>query len=324
MGADAGPSAPSTVGVNQVHAIVVTYHPEPQKLSALVEAIAPQLEKVVIVDNGSPNLEEWLRDVGEPRGFELLLLGRNEGVAAAHNRGIARARTLGADAVLLLDQDSIPAPDMVRELRRALRRLEAAGKAVAAVGPCHIDERSHLQSPFVRFGVLKNQHLYCGTTPGDETVECDHLITSGTLIPVSSFDQVGGMDEGLFVDNVDTEWCFRAMSKGYSLFGVCSARMSHGVGDALREVWVPFSDAVVVHRPIRLYYAVRNHLLLYGRSYTPARWTMQDIPRLVYKAILFTTSIPPRLTNLSMMAKGLVDGARSKTGSYEHVRERDP
>jgi rhamnosyltransferase len=155
------------------------------------------------------------------------------------------------------------------------------------------------------------------SNPEHGTIECDHLITSGTLIPLSSLERVGGLDEGLFVDNVDTEWCFRAISKGYKLFGVCSARMSHAVGDALRETWVPYSDEVVIHPPIRLYYIIRNHLLLYGRASTPARWTIQDAPRLVFKAALFTTSISPRLKNLSMIVKGVWDGVRGQTGPYE-------
>jgi rhamnosyltransferase len=300
-------------------------------LSALLDTIAPQVEQVVLVDNGSVDQQPWLRGIGDQRRLELLLLDRNVGVAAAHNLGIARARTLGADAVLLLDQDSVPAPDMVAELRKALLALQRNGESVAAVGPCHLDQRTGAQSPFVRFGFFANEHLLCGrrleagsgkreadANPENRTIECDHLITSGTLIPISSLDGVGGLDEGLFVDNVDTEWCFRAISKGYKVFGACSARMSHAVGDTLRETWVPYSDEVVIHSPIRLYYIVRNHLLLYGRGYTPARWTIQDAPRLMYKAMLFTTSISPRRKNLSMIVKGLWDGARGETGPYEH------
>jgi rhamnosyltransferase len=301
---------------DHIFAIVVTYNPQRGKLELLLDAIASQVEKVIVVDNGTTSGKSWLTEIGERSGREILALDGNCGVAAGHNLGIARARELGADAVLMLDQDSLPAANMVAELRKALVALSGSGRLVAAVGPAHFD-RGGAQSPFLRFGFARNQHLYCGSAPNDEAVQCDHLITSGTLVPINVFGAVGVLEDALFIDNVDTEWCFRAIDKGYSLFGVCAARMSHSVGDALVETWVPYADPVVVHSPIRLYYIFRNHLLLYGRRYTPMRWKLQAAPRLLFKALVFTTSVSPRSTNLSMILEGLRDGARGKTGSYE-------
>ena len=299
---------------DQVHAIVVTYHPNRHTLVALLDATERQVDRVLVVDNGSAESQTWLREIGDARGHELLLLDQNVGVAAAHNLGIAKARALGADAVLLLDQDSLPAQDMVRALRQALADLHRSGKVVAAVGPCHVDQRSLVASPFVQFGFLFNTYLYCGPKQGRSFVQCDHLITSGTLIPAASLDAIGGFDEGLFIDNVDTEWCFRAKARGYELFGVCSARMQHALGEALSKTWVPFAHDVVVHRPARLYYIVRNHVLLYRRRYTPNAWIVQDVPRLMFKVVMFATSFSPRLSNLMMMMKGFRDGMRGKTG----------
>lgn len=302
--------------MRSVHAIVVTYFPRRAALTALLEAIRPQVEGVIIVDNGSEKARDWLRELSAPPRCELVELERNLGVAAAHNQGIERARALGSEFVLLFDQDSLPAPDMVAELTRALVELAAAGERVAAVGPCYVDRRTGRQSPFVRFGFLANEHLYCNASSVGSRIRCDHLITSGSLIPLSVIEQIGPLDTGLFIDNVDTDWCFRALAKGYALYGVCSAVMNHGVGDALIEGWGPFSHRVVVHAPLRLYYIMRNHILLYGRSYTPFRWTLQDLPRLFFKAAVFATSVPPRLKNSSMIVKGIRDGLSGKTGAY--------
>jgi rhamnosyltransferase len=247
--------------------------------------------------------------------FELLSLDKNVGVGAAHNLGIGRARALGADAVLLLDQDSLPATDMVAALRDGLASLTAQGELVAAVGPCHVDQRTLRPAPFVRFGLVRNRHIYCSGNGYEEFIQSDVLITSGTLIPTSSLDRLGGMDEVLFVDTVDTEWCFRAGSKGLKLYGVCHAQMSHVIGEGLREVRIPFSREVVIHTPTRLYYIVRNHILLYKRGYTPTKWILQDFLRLLFRVALFTTIIPPRSTNLYMMLKGLWDGICGRTGA---------
>ena len=274
------------------------------------------MERVVIVDNGSTELREWLAKEARERSCELVLLDHNAGVAAAHNLGVARARTLGADLLLLLDQDSLPAPGMVPALTNALLDLQRSGEPVGAVGPRHVDQKSRAESPFVRFGFLSTKHFYCGGDQKSGFIECDHLITSGTLIPASVLDRIGGLDEGLFIDNVDTEWCFRAKSTGYKLFGVCSAHMLHAIGDSSVKIWLPLADRVVVHRPPRLYYIVRNHVLLYGRRHTPGAWIVQDVPRLIFKFVVFATSVSPRFLNLIMMMKGLRDGIRGKTGPY--------
>ena len=278
--------------------------------------VRSQVDRLIIVDNASAGDRDWLRSLADSNQCVLVLLDENIGVAAAHNVGVQNARVGGANAVLLLDQDSLPAHDMVRQLSAALRELTDAGESVGAVGPRHVDERTGAESPFVRFGYLKNEHLVCGATGTSRTIRCDHLITSGSLIPIETLDRVGGMDDRLFIDNVDTEWCFRALSRGFSLFGVCAASMTHRVGDRFTTLSIPYAHDVVVHSPLRLYYMIRNHLLLYGRSYASTKWKFQDLPRLLFKAVLFATSIPPRRKNSSMILKGLRDGIRRKTGPH--------
>jgi rhamnosyltransferase len=92
--------------------------------------------------------------------------------------------------------------------------------------------------------------------------------------------------------------------------------MAHSVGEGRVKSWVPLSGEAVVHPPIRLYYILRNHVLLYKRRYIPRRWVLQDIPRILFKTALFSTAIPPRLSNLTMMVRGIRDGILGHTGAY--------
>lgn len=48
-------------------------------------------------------------------------------------------------------------------------------------------------------------------------LECDLLICS--LISLRALDIVGAMEESFFIDQLDTEWCFRAHAAGYNVFG---------------------------------------------------------------------------------------------------------
>lgn len=293
-----------------VCAVIVTLHPEPALLAEAVAAIAPQVDAVVLFDNGSGEAAlAALRGVAAVHGCVLLENGVNVGLAAGFNRGIAHARAAGHEFVLLLDQDSVAAPGMVAALRGAFGALSARAK-VGALGPCFEDPRSGLRAPFVRIGFPFNRKLAGG--PG-EYVECDFLISSGCLLPLPVLDQVGDMDEQLFIDNVDLDWSFRARAAGYRLFGVCDAGMRHSIGDrVLPSRWA--SAGILVHGPGRLYYIMRNRVLLYRRRHVPRRWIAQDLPRLCGKLLRMSLLVRPRRANLRAMLAGLRDGVAGRSG----------
>lgn len=297
--------------VSDVCAVIVSYQPDPAAIADLLETVMPQVGAVALVDNASAG--GWQMAVGEllaAHGGALLDQPRNIGLAAAQNVGIDWARARGFCHVLLLDQDSQPDAGMVAALWRALQVLSATSR-VAAVGPRFHDLREHRDAPFVRIAFPLNRKLWCD--PDTSSIACDFLISSGALIPVAVLDEVGPMDAGLFIDNVDMEWGFRAQARGYMLHGVCTATMHHRLGDDRRTL--PFGlGQIVVHGPLRLYYMMRNRLLLYRLPHTPRIWIAQDLPRVLAKLLLFGVLVGPRLRNLHCMLHGLRDGLLGRRG----------
>lgn len=291
-----------------VCAVIVTYRPDAGILRLALQACREQADEVFVFDNASPaEAFDGLADALD--GVELRRSPDNIGLAAAHNRGIAFARERGFRFVLLLDQDSVPEPGMLAALREAFDDLSRS-RRVAAVGAVAVDARNGLVAPFVRIGFPFNRKL--PAQPGDR-IECDFLISSGSLIPLDVLHVVGGMDPGLFIDNVDLDWSFRARACGFALFGIGAARMRHAIGDALRPSRLQRGGAFV-HRPVRLYYIMRNRVLLYRRKATPAAWVGQDLLRLPLKFALTLLFQPPRLRYLQRMLSGLRDGLRGVDG----------
>ena len=282
-------------------------------LRRLVAATMPQVDALVVVDNGTSDaaFDEFCAHVENDK-VVILKQPRNIGLAAAFNRGIAWARERGFSHVLLLDQDSEPAQGMVGALMQAFT-ASSSGRRIAAVGPRFHDAREDRYAPFVRIGFPVSRKIY--NTGKDGLVDCDFLISSGSLIPLAVLDDIGAMDEGLFIDNVDLEWSFRASAKGYTLIGVCTTTMHHRLGHSRRQL--PFGlGHIVVHDPIRLYYIMRNRLLLYRLPHTPAVWIAQDVPRVAVKFLLFSVLIRPRLRNVRFMMAGLRDGLIGRTGPF--------
>lgn len=298
---------------SDVCAVVITYRPDLTVLEQVVRSVLPQVGRLLVFDNATtdPALDRYL-DQADGISFVVMRSPANVGLGAAMNRAADYAKQQGFRFLLLLDQDSLPAPDMVATLKAALEHLQRA-EPVAAVGPQFRDRRSGYVAPFVRVGFPFSQKLPGG--PG-QRVGCDFLISSGTLLPLEALATVGGMDESLFIDNVDLEWCFRARHHGMALYGICDARMSHSIGDSLRPS--RFKRAgIMVHQPLRLYYIMRNRVLLYGRKETPIAWIAQDIPRLILKFFGTAACIAPRRAYLRAMTRGLYDGVRGAAGPLQ-------
>ncbi len=311
-------SSPPAVPAAKVAAIVVTFDPDRDLLLRVIDAAAEQVSGLVVVDNGSGNdVATWIAQVRYPERIQVLALGDNFGVAYAHNRGIEWARANGYAYALILDQDSVPAPDMVARLRSALEDLRAQGRRIAAAGPRYVDPDTDQDSYFVAFDRWRMRRHYCrNADPRQKVFVVDFLISSGSLIPLEVLAEVGAMDEAMFIDHVDTDWFLRAKSLGYHSIGVCDAVMEHRLGSHSVPVRLLRQHHVHVHSPLRLYYLVRNSLLLYRKPYVTWRWAMFDLKRLLLIVVFFSLACAPRLRNAAMMARGLWDGLLGRTGQY--------
>lgn len=297
-------------GAVKVAASIVTYNPELPQLRALIASIDPQVDMVVVVDNASRNeLAENLNGLSE--NIEVIQLSSNAGVATAHNAAIARATSQGCSHVLFLDQDSVPDQDMVKRLLEVECHAVQSNRKVAAIGPRYYDPRHNQPAPFIRLDGLKINKIDCDGY--DQVVEVDYLITSGSLIRLDTLRDVGLMDDSLFIDYVDIEWCLRAKSKGYQSYGVCAAGMCHSLGD---EVVSWGGRTISVRTPLRNYYLFRNAFLLYKRPYISWVWIANDAVRLLLKLGFFTLITPPRCQNLAMMFRGMWDGLLGRSGPF--------
>lgn len=295
-----------------IFAIIVTFNPDLERLNIVLSSLCRQVDRIVAVDNGSANTKELTALMMMRPNAALLSLGRNLGIGAALNHGMREARAAGCDTVLLMDQDSIPSASMVSDLFRGLRHLCARGEKVAAIGPRFIDRESGSLSHHVIFAGWRVGRIDCHAP--EQPVEVDFLITSGSLIPLDVVNTVGPFDEGLFIDHVDTEWVLRAQTKGYRVFGDCTAVMEHDLGEWRRRIWLGRWREVPIHKPFRYYYIFRNSIWLRQQPQASAEWKRVDATRLMQIFGFMALFHPQRLTVIRMILRGLCDGLRGNMG----------
>ena len=297
---------------NSIVAVVVTYQPNLDVLSKLITAIQTQVSNIIIVDNASDcSVNHWL--AGTHPEVACISLEKNFGIGKAQNDGIIWAKANNASHVLLCDQDSVPESGMVQALLSAEKDALTEGVKVGAVGPRYHDPINDTLSGFVIFNHLHFSRITC--EKNDSYIPCAFVIASGCLIQMSCLEQVGYMDESLFIDHVDTDWCLRAHSMGYQIIGACHAIMQHDLGESRVEVNLLWRRRhVSVHQPYRQYYVLRNSILLYQRPYTSWRWVGGDLIRLIQRFAFFSLFEGSRWQNFKMMMKGIRDGLLKRSG----------
>lgn len=291
--------------------VIVTYNPDVTRLGEILRAAAAAVDWAVVVDNGSAEFDEQSVIAALPTVI-LRRFPDNFGIGVAQNDGIVVARSLGARFVLFLDQDSVPQQGMVARLLVALGQEVARGEAVACVGPQVRLPGVGRLSAFTTLGWIRSHRVSC--RKDGSLVPCDLLISSGMLIPMSVLDELGGMDERLFIDQIDTEWCLRARAKGYKIFGVCGAALEHRLGESHRRLWFGRWRRLPRHKAFRYYYIFRNTILLTRREYISLKYTVVHAKWLLALFLVYGLFTRERNGELRMMVKGLRDGLRGVTG----------
>lgn len=243
--------------------IIVTYNPQGFKLHELiVNLLKSKDSQVILVNNGYDlNLFEIC---GSDRVF-LINLNQNLGIAYAQNVGVKKAIDLGAEVIIFFDQDSIIEKNFVSEIYSDYLKIKNNNVNIAAIGPRFIDEKKGFYFPalkFNKYGLIDKFSV----ENIKESIEVSFLISSGTLVSVDALRNIGLMREEFFIDYVDTEWCFRALSKGYKLYMSHNAVMKHSIGDDTIKL---LDFKIPVHSGFRRYYRVRNLFFMWKMSYIP-------------------------------------------------------
>ncbi len=297
----------------KIAAVVVLYYPDSLLVKKLIESIQSSVSIIVLVDNTpEPGISAGSKISGNKVDTEIVtvLNRKNLGVAAAHNQGFMIAKRQGCDYLLILDQDSCPTLNLISEQLSSLASIDADKRSrIAAVAPCFYDERYDYSGGFMVLDKLIPRKLQCNRS--EEVHFVDYAISSGLLVNISLIDDIGLMNEDLFMDYVDIEWCLRARAKGYYILAVFSAQFSHELGDSIRTyLWGKVK--VPLRSPVRTYYMVRNATILYKMKHIPLKWKIYDFMRLNLRVFVYFVINTSRIKHIKAAFSAIYDGLKYK------------
>lgn len=235
--------------------VVVLYNSLPKDYNFILRQYNVHL---IIVDN-TPNQDLGISD----EHIDYIPLKENMGIAYALNIGCKRAIDYHAKWVLTLDQDSDISVSMIHEY---IKFIDTKSDKIGLVCP------------------LINVYHGENKQPSDSVEEIELAITSGSLINLHAYQEIGGFKNELFIDEVDFEYSLNLKAHGYHLYQLNYVLMQHQVGNTVEyRLFGKHLFYVLHHNYLRHYYMQRNSL--YVRDLY-----VKKIPQIKKK--LFQTILP--------------------------------
>jgi GT2 family glycosyltransferase len=293
--------------------IVVAYNDADllETLFASVRAGTRSGDPIILVDNSTTDAVE--KAFAARPGIRYRRTGENLGFCGANNLGMELAAEAGATHYLLLNHDTVLAPDCLERLARA---AEGLGPGIVT-GKIVLSRTGRLWygggyfSPWI--GAGKNRGF------GDEdrgqydrAVKVSYATGCCLLIHRDVVARVGRLNEDLFMYLDDIEFCLRAAKAGFPIWYEPAAVVRHdlGSGHDLRS------------RPdYYLYFSIRNKPRVAGGPY---RLYLYAVTMAVAKVKFLQFLLLPRLADRPAKLKAILWGLRDAFASGPRYRGRFP
>ena len=273
---------------------VILYNPD-DHVEENIKSYISNTEKIYLVDN-SETVSNTLKNlVTTSPKLKLIHDGLNEGIAKRLNTVCELALQEQFDFLLTMDQDSYFDNNNISKYINSIAEFKRKNQ-VAMFGINYQQKSNKVRN-------------------GYKTVKL--LITSGSIINLSNYKDIGDFDENLFIDFVDTDYCFKSILKGYKIILFPNIYMHHKIGTASKQISLKTfrSSHRSIHSGTRLYYMTRNFLFInkkYKKCFkSELLLHKKDLLNRIKNKLLYTNH---RFQTIKFLLKAYNDAKRNKMG----------
>ncbi|CAK2713532.1 rhamnosyltransferase [Vibrio crassostreae] len=300
---------------NKFGAVVVIYNPDSNVENNIIK-LSEQVDQIVVVDNSDEKNgnHKILFGLFEEIGKKISYIdnGSNLGIAEALNVGIEFLKREQIDYILTFDQDSVITPGYLKSIHATFVDLSRK-ETIGVVGPNIVDVNSEKVGQ--KYLTTSSRWRFNFGELNFDRCDLGFVITSGSLFPVTIFDQVGLFKSEYFIDAVDIEYCLRLKVNGYRVGYSNEARLSHSLGEKTTHTILRKNIITSNHNFIRRYYVARNSIYIlkeYGFKYP--FWFLFDLAVTVVNATRVVCFEKNRSIKVKYSVMGYWHGLKGITG----------
>ncbi len=304
------------LNAKKVAGLLVTYFPE-STFFANFNQYAYELDHWFIWDNGSDHKTvDLLEKLSEKFSsqIDLILKSENFGLAKAQNECLEMAIAQGYDFVYFLDQDSLPSPGSVKNLKSIWEDLSKKGTKVGWVGSQVVHPSGKVQKYWRKVGWVYRRQAYPFEFAFISGIASS--ISSGSLISKEVLLDAGDLEERFFIDYLDIEYCIRLRSLGYDIAIARDSKITHVLGNTESKQLLGISQYPTMHSPLRRYFMMRNRIWTWKKHFWKfPGWFAIDFGNFLYDFFRVLVFESEKINQTKALFYGLYSGLFTKKDS---------
>jgi GT2 family glycosyltransferase len=207
--------------------IILNYFGSADTVACVKALLGQPLDRICIIDNseGHKEIDALAAAFAGCPKVEIISSGQNRGFAGGVNFGLRRMLPLDFEAFIILNNDTVPPPDLTEKI---LRGVDAASLDVASPVIYRYPDQHILWSSGNYYNAWTGT-LSTGRNPG---ILGSIFYLPGCCLFVQRrvFESAGLFDEAFFMYGEDVEFCHRAVQGGFRIGIVPDALIYHKTG----------------------------------------------------------------------------------------------
>ena len=274
--------------------MVTLYNPSKDNISNIDNYI-DSIEKLYVFDNTDNVDNSKLL----PNNDKIVYITEKENKGIAYSMNVCAKRAIkdGYNYLLTMDQDSRMKSDIIDGMVDFLKNTKE--KKIGLVSPYQdIDSKEEISDK--------------------EYEDQMEMMTSGNIIDLNVYEEIGGFKDWLFIDCVDTDYCMNLHKHGYKVLRLNKVVMKHDLGQLKVHHLFGKEYPCYNHNPMRRYYIVRNNLYINKMYHDLFPKYCDHLIRIqkgqVKRILAFEKN---KFNKLKMMYRGYKDFKKGIKGKYE-------
>jgi len=224
---------------NKYAGVVVLYNPENDVVDN-INSYVENLTDIYIIDNSKYDIfKKKISHLKCQDKIHYIHCDKNIGVGPALNLGAKLARERGYKFLLTMDQDS---------------SFSNISSMIDYIDQDKEVDRTGIYSPFHEIGTRVREK--------DDVTYEKVLMTSGNIVNLNIYFDVGATEELYYIDCADHDLCMKVNEGGYYVKRLNFCTLFHELGS---NTIIINNKEITNHSPFRRYYMTRNNLYFFER-----------------------------------------------------------